>query len=88
VNRNVRNTRAGLIAEVRDIWDAKAAFWDERMGEGNAFQLQLIGPAVERLLAVRPEEQILDVGCGNGVIWDQLPDPSKRTIPSREFSLF
>jgi SAM-dependent methyltransferase len=67
VNRNVRNTRAGLIAEVRDIWDAKAAFWDERMGEGNAFQLQLIGPAVERLLAVRPEEQILDVGCGNGV---------------------
>jgi hypothetical protein len=39
VNRDVRNTQAGLIAEVRDIWDAKAAFWDERMGEGNAFQL-------------------------------------------------
>jgi 2-polyprenyl-3-methyl-5-hydroxy-6-metoxy-1,4-benzoquinol methylase len=37
------------------------------MGEGNMFQLELIGPAVERLLAVRPEEQILDVGCGNGV---------------------
>jgi SAM-dependent methyltransferase len=67
VNRDVRNSQADLIAEVRDIWDAKAAFWDERMGEGNAFQLQLIGPAVERLLAVRPEEQILDVGCGNGV---------------------
>ena len=52
---------------MRDIWDAKAAFWDERMGEGNQFQLELIGPAVERLLAVRPGEHILDVGCGNGV---------------------
>ena len=88
MNRDDRNAQASLIAEVREIWDAKAAFWDERMGDGNAFQLQLIGPAVERLLAVRPEEQILDVGCGNVVIRVQLPDPRKRTIPSREFSLF
>jgi 2-polyprenyl-3-methyl-5-hydroxy-6-metoxy-1,4-benzoquinol methylase len=60
-------TRARYIDEVRRIWDAKAAFWDERMGDGNDFQLVLIGPAVERLLAVRPGERILDVACGNGV---------------------
>ena len=66
------NAQARLIAEVRDIWDAKAAFWDERMGDGNQFQLELIGPAVERLLAVRSGERILDVGCGNGVFSRRL----------------
>ena len=38
------DAQARLVAEVRAIWDAKAAFWDERMGEGNPFQLELIGP--------------------------------------------
>lgn len=58
---------AHLIADVHRAWDAKAAYWDERMGDGNDFQLELIGPAVERLLAVQPGERILDVACGNGV---------------------
>jgi SAM-dependent methyltransferase len=80
VNLDDREGHARLVAEVRDIWDAKAAFWDERMGEGNAFQLQLIGPAVERLLAVRPEEQILDIGCGNGVTSRRLAHLGARVV--------
>jgi SAM-dependent methyltransferase len=50
------------------------------MGEGNMFQLELIGPAVERLLAVRPEEQILDVGCGNGVSSRRLAQLGARVV--------
>jgi 2-polyprenyl-3-methyl-5-hydroxy-6-metoxy-1,4-benzoquinol methylase len=53
--------------EVRQAWDQNAAFWDERMGEGNHFFELLIWPAVERLLAPRPSECILDVACGNGL---------------------
>lgn len=60
-------SQAQCVADIRHAWDAKAAFRDERMGDGNAFQLELIAPAVERLLDVRLGERILDVACGNGV---------------------
>src|SRR5579885_1908509 len=58
---------ADLHEETRRIWDQKAAFWDERMGEGNDFQRILIGPACERLLNLQPGESVLEIGCGNGV---------------------
>lgn len=51
----------------RDAWNSNAAFWDERMAEGNAFFRTLIWPALERLLPVHPEMRLLDVACGNGV---------------------
>jgi SAM-dependent methyltransferase len=51
---------------VREVWDANAAFWDDRMGEGNLFHRTLIGPAAERLLAIRPGERVIEFGCGNG----------------------
>lgn len=54
-------------AAVRDRWDAKAAYWDEHMADGNQFQRELIGPALERLLQLQPGERVLDVACGNGV---------------------
>jgi 2-polyprenyl-3-methyl-5-hydroxy-6-metoxy-1,4-benzoquinol methylase len=80
VNQDERDDQARLVAEVRDIWDAKAAFWDEHMGEGNQFQLELIGPAVERLLALRPGERVLDIGCGNGVSSRRLAHLGGRVV--------
>jgi 2-polyprenyl-3-methyl-5-hydroxy-6-metoxy-1,4-benzoquinol methylase len=53
--------------ETLDAWDANAAFWDERIGEGNDFVNVLIWPATERLLALQPGERVLDAACGNGL---------------------
>jgi SAM-dependent methyltransferase len=50
----------------RESWNANAAFWDERMGEGNDFQLKLLAPALEQLLDIRPGMRVLDAACGNG----------------------
>lgn len=51
----------------RLAWEANAAYWDERMGEGNDFVEVLIWPALQRLLALRAGERVLDVACGNGL---------------------
>ena len=53
--------------EVREAWNRNAAFWDERMGEGNDFVEVLIWPATERLLDITQDERVLDIACGNGL---------------------
>jgi len=53
--------------EIRDAWNKNAAFWDERMGEGNEFVEMLVWPATERLLELRSEERVLDIACGSGL---------------------
>lgn len=69
-----------LTEESRGIWNAKAAYWDQRMGEGNAFQRLLIGPATERLLALRDDELVLDIACGNGVMARRLASLGARVV--------
>ncbi len=68
------NDETTLARQAHEAWEKKAAFWDETMGEGNAFQRVLIGPATERLLEVRPGETVLDVACGNGVFSRRLAE--------------
>jgi SAM-dependent methyltransferase len=57
----------GANESARSAWNENAAFWDERMGEGNDFVEVLIWPATERLLELRPGERVLDIACGNGL---------------------
>jgi ubiquinone/menaquinone biosynthesis C-methylase UbiE len=61
--------------KVRRQWDGKAAFWDQLMGgEGNQFHRELVSPAIEELLALRPGEQVLDIACGTGVLARRLAE--------------
>jgi 2-polyprenyl-3-methyl-5-hydroxy-6-metoxy-1,4-benzoquinol methylase len=53
--------------ETRQAWDENAAFWDERMGEGNDFVEVLIWPPTERLIDLKGGERVLDIACGNGL---------------------
>jgi ubiquinone/menaquinone biosynthesis C-methylase UbiE len=52
--------------EVKDIWNANAAFWDYRMGEGNAYHKILIEPVQLKMLDIRAGQEVLDIACGNG----------------------
>lgn len=52
----------------KGIWDANANQWDEYMGEyGNDWHRQLIAPETERLLNLKTSDNLLDIGCGNGL---------------------
>ena len=60
------NNDQNLNAEAQRIWDANAGWWDDKVGEGNAFQKELIEPTTEKLLGIAPGETVLDIACGAG----------------------
>mgnify|MGYP001313761519 CR=1 FL=1 len=50
-------------------WDALATWYDGWVGEGGSeHHRQIAVPAILRILDPQPFEQILDVGCGQGVL--------------------
>jgi 2-polyprenyl-3-methyl-5-hydroxy-6-metoxy-1,4-benzoquinol methylase len=53
--------------ETREAWNANAAFWNEKMGEGNDFVNLLQWPAIQRLLDPQPNQNVLDIATGNGL---------------------
>ncbi|MHB8104460.1 MAG: class I SAM-dependent DNA methyltransferase [Dehalococcoidales bacterium] len=52
--------------EVKDIWNANAAFWDNYMGEGNAYHKLLLDPNQLEMLQIKKGDAILEIACGNG----------------------
>lgn len=70
-----------FVRETQALWEQKAEFWDELMGEdGNKFYGMLVRPTAEYLLQVQPGEVILDVACGNGVFARQLARLGARVV--------
>ncbi len=55
-----------LNQSTKEIWNKNAKFWDDNMAEGNNFHTNLIEPAQLSLLDLRPGQNVLDIGCGNG----------------------
>jgi SAM-dependent methyltransferase len=74
-----------LNNETRDAWDSNAAFWDEKMGEGNDFVNLLQWPAVLRLLNPRLGQNILDIATGNGLTARRLAELGTR-VTAFDFS--
>jgi SAM-dependent methyltransferase len=66
--------------DVRSAWDANAPFWDARMVEPDSWQQTLVFPVVERLLAVRRGERILEIACGNGLLAQRIADAGAEVL--------
>ena len=50
---------------MRDASDIIAGFWNERMGKGNSFHNLLVRPSMEKLLALKSGEKLLDLVFGH-----------------------
>ncbi|HZS94443.1 MAG TPA: class I SAM-dependent methyltransferase, partial [Chloroflexota bacterium] len=69
-----------LRDETRDAWNRNARYWDEWMATPNDWHAVLVRPPVERLLAVKPGETVLDIGTGNGLFSRRLAELGARVV--------
>lgn len=62
-----------LKQEILRGWEAGAEFFDQRWGDqGDEFQVDLFGPAAERLLGLERGASVLELACGNGAFARKL----------------
>jgi len=65
---------AEFADDSRRLWNANAEWWDDRIGDGNDFQTELIEPATERLLSIACGDVVLDIACGAGRLARRLAE--------------
>ena len=68
---------------VATSWDQVAGWYDGWVGsDGSAYHRSLAIPAVMDLLDPQPDEQILDVGAGQGVLAEHVARRARNTQAS------
>jgi 2-polyprenyl-3-methyl-5-hydroxy-6-metoxy-1,4-benzoquinol methylase len=77
---SVERDHPELTAPTQAVWEGIARWWDERVGEGDDFQVRLVRPATERLLEARPGQYVLDLACGNGGFARRLAEQGCRVL--------
>ena len=54
------------------IWDDLGLWWDDNVGDGDAFHRTFIFPTIKKLIEIKKGQKILDLGCGNGSLIREL----------------
>jgi 2-polyprenyl-3-methyl-5-hydroxy-6-metoxy-1,4-benzoquinol methylase len=71
-----------------DVWDEMADWWDDKIGDGNSSQDELIEPTTERLLQPGPGQLILDIACGAGRMARRIADTGAEVVAFDQTSRF
>lgn len=74
------NRPMGKIGQVKGSWD-KAGEWYKKLvaDKGHYYHQQVVIPGVLRLLDLKSGDNLVDVGCGNGVLAGQISKEVKYT---------
>jgi SAM-dependent methyltransferase len=56
----------------QNIWNDLGPWWDEKVGDGDAFHRTFIFPTIKKLIQVQKGQKVVDLGCGNGSLIREL----------------